>query len=194
VIVVFLIAGWALLAPRERVLGSGIRIVYLHVATTWAGLAGLYLAGLLGAVLATRPRRMLELWLQSVSWTGLGLFAAGFLLSLLAAKISWGGILWGEPRVMASLRVVGLGIIVQAIIAAPVNRRLKGLLWTALATYTAWALRTAELFFHPEQPISESPSLEIKASFYGLFVMTLAAGLMVVWLVHPTTSQGDRPS
>jgi hypothetical protein len=174
----------AALAPPERVLGTGIRAVYLHVAATWAGLVGLYLAGLLGFVLCLRPMRMLETWLRSVGWVSLGLFGFGFVLSLLAAQVTWGGVLWVEPRVAVSLQVVALWIIVQVALMLPWSIRGKGALWVGLAAFSGWALRTSQLVLHPEQPIRESTSLSIQTSFFALFVLMVVAGAIAVPMVH----------
>jgi hypothetical protein len=183
-IAIGIIALWVVFAPSERVLAGDIRVVYLHVATTWAGMTGIYLAGLLGLALLITQRSQIETWLRSVGWVGLGLFVTGFFLSLVAANTSWGGILWTEPRVIASLHVTAVGFVVQAISVASANRRLKGVLWTLAAGFCAWSLQTAELYFHPEQPISASPSLSIRVAFYGLFVLMLAAGSLAVRLIH----------
>lgn len=49
-LVACVMAGAALtaLAPPERALGDGIRVVYLHVAFTWAGLTGFVAMAALG--------------------------------------------------------------------------------------------------------------------------------------------------
>lgn len=178
------IAVIAALAPPERVLGEGIKAVYLHVAASWAGLAGLYLAGLLGLVLLARPVRALEGWVRSIGWVSLALFALGFALSLLAAQINWGGVLWLEPRVTASLQVVALWAIVQVVLTTGVSVRVKAALWVCLTGYAVWVLRASPLVLHPERPIRTSTSVGIQASFIVLFALMLVAGGIAVGMVH----------
>jgi hypothetical protein len=177
---------WIVQAPPERVLGNGIRLVYLHVAATWAGLVGIYVAGVLGLALLPRERVRVEEWASASGWVGVGFFAAGLVLSLLAAQVNWGGILWQEPRVGASIGVVALGILVQLATSTRLRARWKGLLWMLLAGSTVWSLQAAELFFHPAEPVRSSPSLTIKASFYGIFALTLAAGGVLATLIRST--------
>ena len=93
-LVVLLVAmlAWAALAPAEKTLGDGIRIVYLHVAATWAALVGIYAAGLLGILLAVRPGETLERGLGAVGLTALTFFGTGLGLSIVRSIIeSQGG-------------------------------------------------------------------------------------------------------
>ena len=180
---VALLLVWVSFAPAERTLGSGIRSVYLHVAASWSGLAGVYLAGLLGMVLAWRPTAGLERWTRSVASIGIALFIVGFGLSLWSARVNWGGILLGEARVAASFWIVVAGLFVRALTATAMPRRWKGLSWTLLAAFAAWSLSTAELFFHPERPFRSSEAMGIVLGLYGALALTLVAGAMGVLLL-----------
>ena len=92
-----------ILAPTERTLGAGIKIVYLHVALIWTGMVGLLIAGLLGLALALTQRPSLLGWLQAVSWVGFGFFAVGTVVSLIAEIVNWGAVFWSEPRTASIL-------------------------------------------------------------------------------------------
>lgn len=174
----------ALLAPRERTLGSGIRSVYLHVSATWAGLSGFFLLGALGLVLLFWPNRRLGAWVRSIGWAAVMLFAVGYVLSLVAARVNWGGVLWQEPRVRVSFEIlIGAAAVLMANLTA-LDQRWKGVLWVVLITFASWRLQSTQMYFHPEAPIRTSPSLAIKLSFYGLFVLALMAGASIVALMH----------
>ena len=183
---------WALLAPPERQLGEGIRLVYLHVAATWAGLLGIYLAGLMGLHLAITPNRLPEGWTPALATGGLILFTVGLVLSLASARVSWGGILWEEPRLLASFGIVALGAVVWWMTRGMANIRWRGLAWAIFATVSAVSLQAAELFFHPDAPIATSTSGEIRLTFYGLFALAVIAAGLIVFMLLPT-NEPEQP-
>ncbi len=168
---------WALLAPEERSLGSGIRMVYLHVSATWAGITFLYGVGLLGGVSSFLPSPDgLRGWLRSVWTAGLAAFAVGFLLSLVAAQASWGGIFWAEPRVRASLGVVAVSLLALTVEAGVRGSRWRGLTWTVAALACFVILRSAGLFIHPDRPIRSTTPWSIRGTFLGLYAFSLVIG------------------
>lgn len=184
---------WAALAPSERSLGDGIRIVYLHVSATLAGLACLYGVGAVGAVGVVRPLGAVGTRLRFVWVAGLWTFALGFALSLVSATVSWGGIFWAEPRVRASLGVVAVGLLAPAVRAGLANRRLRDLVWPVSAVLIFVVLRTAALYVHPDHPIKSTTPLGIRGAFVAIFVLFLVASLCLAKLMHGW-SDGRRTS
>ncbi len=178
---------WIWYAPSELTLGSGIKIVYLHAASIWAGMTGLTLAGLLGALLLWRPGTPhLERWTRSIAWVAYGLFVLGFLLSLLAAQINWGGVFWQEPRMLSNLRVAAVGLIALVLASWPVSARIKGALWAAFAAFLLGSTLFTPLLLHPGDPIQTATSRAIQITFYGLFVLVLLEGGLLVLLLQAT--------
>lgn len=184
---------WAALAPPERSLGDGIRVVYLHVSATLAGLACLYGVGLLGAVVSLRPVAFLEDRLRSYWIAGLGAFGLGLALSLVSAAVSWGGIFWAEPRLRASLGVVAVGMMAWAAYWSFGSARTRHLVWTVSAAMVFLLLRTAPLYIHPDDPVQSTTPLGIRAAFGGMFVLFLAASFCLAELLR-RTEEGRRPS
>ncbi len=182
--VVFFIVFWVWMAPAERVLGDGIKIVYLHVAATWAGMTGILLIGVLGVLLIVREDRQWISWGESVAWAAITLYALGFLLSIQAARVNWGGFFWAEPRTAATLRVLVLGLLVQGVSGWRPRARWKGLLWLVLAGYLIWSVRIPDLILHPRDPIGTATSPAIQTTFYGLFVLMLVVGGLLSLLIH----------
>lgn len=172
---------WALLAPLERSLGDRIRVVYLHASATWSGLIVLNLTGVagLGAAFGVRESAAAR-WLPRTWLAGLAFFSAGFVLSLLAARQSWGAVYWAEPRVRASVAAIVLGILVYQG-GRTLSTRLRHLFWFAAAALMTIVVRVATLVLHPEQPIQETTPFGIRATFYGLAALMLvgAAALAV---------------
>ncbi len=176
---------WALLAPSERQLGDGIRFVYLHVSATWAGLMGIYGAGLIGLAEAAAPARIPRGWTAAFGRAGLVLFAVGFVVSLVSAQVSWGGIIWTEPRLLASIGIVALGLVVAWTLAGVGSARIDGLAWAGFAAASAVSLQTAGLFFHPDDPIGASTSDPIRWTFFGLFGLATVALFLLVHRFRP---------
>ncbi|MDX1616907.1 MAG: hypothetical protein R3300_21545 [Candidatus Promineifilaceae bacterium] len=175
-----------LLAPEEQTLGEGIKIVYVHVAFIWTGMVGLIAAGLLGLFVSVSARRQVEAWNRVLGGVALGAFAIGLLLSGPAASMNWGGVFWREPRTLAALQVLAMGMIVQVLILWPLPLRLKGLLHAALVGFMVWSIQSTPLVLHPDDPARASGSLAIRATFFILFALTsLVAGwLVVIWRRH----------
>lgn len=177
------------LAPTERTLGSGIKIVYLHVALIWTGMAVLLTAGLLGLAVALLPRPALAGWLRVVGWVGFGFFVVGTAVSLAAEIVNWGAIFWREPRTASILQILAVAIIVQVAASWPLPLRLKGVLFAALAGFMLWSTGRAELVLHPDNPIGASPSWGIRTGFYGLFGLFVLAAVWLALFMHNTYKQ-----
>lgn len=174
---------WVALAPLELTMGTAIRVVYLHVAATLAGLACLYTVGVLAVMTAFRSVPALEVRLRPLWIAGLTAFLLGFILSLLSATISWGGILWAEPRLRASVAVVIVGLVslwVAAGIPAGVMRRLT---WTIAAALSYGLVKSAPLYIHPVHPFQDSTSVGIRAAFLGISSLFLIATLFFAALL-----------
>jgi hypothetical protein len=168
------------LAPEEQTLGSGIGSVYVHVALIWTGILGLAIAGVLslGAALSGRPH--FESWSYPLTWVALGIFAAGLVMSAVAARVNWGGVFWREPRTNAALQVLALGLIVQLMASWPIPLRLKGFLRVGLVLFLLWSLGFTPRVLHPEDPARTSSSAAIRLTFLGLSVL---CSLIAGWLV-----------
>lgn len=188
-VTVLITMGWLWAAPVEKTLGTGIKIVYLHVALIWSGMIGLLLAGVLGIWLLLAGLRTAapvrsgpsRLWrgLRAVSWVGFGLFTLGTVVSLGAEIVNWGGIFWSEPRTASILQILAVAVIVQVLNNWPLDGRLQGLLNAGLAVFMVWSTGRAELVLHPNNPIGTSDSAGIQGTFYGLFILLT---LMAIWL------------
>jgi hypothetical protein len=168
------------LAPAEQTLGSGITSVYVHVALTWAGMTGLTVASALGLATVIFSRPVLQDWAHTIAWVGLGSFAAGLAISALAAGINWGNVFWQEPRFNSALQIVAVSLIVQVINTFPIAYRLRGLLQVLPAIVLIWLTTVTPLVLHPGNAARTSPSIAIRFTFLGLYVLCLLA---CAWIV-----------
>ncbi len=168
------------LAPAEQTLGSGIKSVYIHVALTWTGMSGLIVAGLLGLAAAIFAHSRLHEWAHTVAWVALAMFAAGLVMSILAASINWGAVFWQEPRTNSALQILALGLIVQLINSWQLSYRLKGGLNFLLAAFLMWSVLTTPLVLHPGSAARTTPSSAIRFTFMALFVLCFLAATWIV--------------
>jgi hypothetical protein len=170
-------------APLEKTLGEAIRYVYVHVAFTWAGMFGFYLAGLLGLIVIFRESKRMQKWAQVITWVALGLFIGGGIFSILSQLTSWGGILWQEPRNRTSMMVMAIALIVLILNGWLPWIRVRGALYFGLAIFVAWIIPNTPLVFHPENAASGSESTMIRGAFALLTINLLLIGAWFVWQI-----------
>lgn len=170
------------LAPTERTLGEGIRIVYLHVALIWTGMLGIVLAGVLALPVLFVGRQRLARWMETIARFALGFYAVSGLVSLVAQQINWGGIAWQEPRTSTMLQLLAFFLILQVVKSWLDSARLKAGLNLLMAGVLLWSNWSTPLQLHPEDPIGTSSSPAIRFTFYLLFgLLALAATWMVFY-------------
>ena len=170
-------------APVEQSLGTGIRVVYVHVALIWTGMAGMIINGLLGLAVAVTKRPLFDRWRQVVGWVSIAVFGLGVVVSLWAEQVNWGGVLWREPRNIAVFNVTAVAIITQVLAGWLPNLRGRGLLSIALAAYLMWEIPSTPLVMHPSDPVGTSNSTAIQFTFYSLFLLTFLAAIWAVWYI-----------
>jgi hypothetical protein len=84
---------------------------------------------------------------------------------------------------MAALNGLAVAVIVLAANIWIPWVRLRGLLQAILPVIIFWLTASAPLLLHPRNPITTSDSLGIKLAFGGMFLLTAALAVWVVWLV-----------
>lgn len=184
--ILLVIAAVVVLAPQEKSLGEGIKSVYVHVALTWTGMAGLTLAGLLGIVMLVNQSERLQRWAQALGWVSIALFAGGFVMSMVAAQVNWGGIFWAEPRTTMALQIISVTLIVQVLCSWIQRLRVQALLHIGAALFMTWRIISTELVLHPQSPILNSDSLAIQLTFGAVFLLVVVIACWLVWRLMPS--------
>ena len=92
-----------LFAPREVTMGDVQRIVYLHVAVAWCGLAGCVVMGLMAATYLVRRAPAWDHWAQAAGEIGWLCTTLTLATGSLWAHEAWNTWWTWEPRLTASL-------------------------------------------------------------------------------------------
>lgn len=179
------------LAPAEQTLGQGIKVIYFHVALMWAGMIGLAAAGLMGVRIAVKDHIAVRRWMEALGWVGLGMFAAGVVISFWAAKINWGAVSLQEPKTAAGITFVAIGLIIK-IIGGWINRPgIQGLFNAALIPLVLWSTTRSPQALHPQNAVGASTSPAIQLTFIGLLALALALEAWITWFWQKQTTKND---
>ena len=178
-----LIATLALLPP-EKTLGPVIKVIFLHGALVRIGLLTFLAAGLLGlATLFTRSEALLR-WCLATQKAAVMIWIVYALSSMISTRLSWGEwIAWDEPRVRASIYVLGFSIAALLIVLWVTSRLFTGLTNILVAVVSWLLVRGASILRHPFDPIGTSGSSTYTVLYWLMVAALLVlALLLVVWL------------
>ena len=181
ILIVILQVTILVISPEEKTLGAGIKPVYLHVSLTWTGMLFFLLSGVLGLVLLINGNKRLACWQRNLYLTALIFFGVGFLISMYASWVNWGGIPWQEPKIRNALNVLVAGIGVWYLREFVSIDRIKGFLGIIPLIYLMVSGRSPRMVLHPDSPVAASP-IGIKGTFYILFVLAILLAAWVIWM------------
>ncbi len=170
------------LLPPEKTLGPVIKVIFLHGALVRIGLLTFLVAGLLGlATIFTRGNALLR-WCLATQKAALLIWIVYVLSSMISTRLSWGEwIAWDEPRVRASVYVLGLSI-AALLIVLWVNSRLFTGLTNMLVAIVSWLLvRGASIMRHPFDPIGTSGSSTYAVLYWLMVAALLVLAGLLVW-------------
>lgn len=180
----------SLIPPVEQ-LGDKVRLIIFHGILSISGLTTIYAAGLLALVhlllhliqAVRKPRSktgflrhqdLFGQWSGVIGSYSVAVWLAGTLLSLAAMQIAWGGLMWHEPRTVAALTMVVLGLGKEYLIRGKdaATASAGNVSFAGAVLLIRWTL---EFVMHPENPIGRSDSRAIKLLPMLLLMITLAA-------------------
>jgi len=171
----------AALAPLESILGTNIRLVYLHGAWIWAGLGSFAVAALAGLAGLFFRSVQWHRWSRAFGMTALGVWLTYLPMSLLVMQMNWGGLYFDEPRWRIPFTYAVTGVLLQVglwVLQKPVASSLANVLFAAALF---WSLSRANNVLHPDSPVFNSPSIVIRIYFGGLVALAfLTAGLLSI--------------
>ncbi|UNC92274.1 hypothetical protein [Candidatus Contubernalis alkaliaceticus] len=162
------------LAPAEKTLGQWVKLIYFHSTLSYTGIYTFYAAGILGLLYASLRINFLGDWSLELGRSGLLIWAVSIVLSLISMQVIWGGLLLNEPRTIASIVLLGIGL-GKEIAFSQFNTLIKSLSNTVFALIVFLILSNLTRIMHPDNPIRSSHSMAIRIYPFLLLVCTLAA-------------------
>lgn len=171
----------AAIAPVERTLGTTVRWVFVHASLTQLSLL-FFLGAAILAILVLLGKETLEPWMRVTGWMALGLWAAGFLLSMIPAKLSWG--VWvdfHEPRTQMTLRVLAAGILFLLVTLWVNASRFTAIFQIVLSMVLLTLIRHTAVVRHPVNPIAQADTTAIPLAYSIIFLLALLASLSLTW-------------
>lgn len=175
-----------LVAPEEKTLGLGIKPVYLHVSLTWAGMLLLAVSVILGIVVLLGGNSKVAVWLDQVLNSGFVMYGIGFVVSMYASVINWGGVPFNEPAVRQALSFLIIGVVLWLFSKSIGAVRFRGGIGLLAAGMLLLATESSQSILHPESPVNSSP-LSIKSTFYIMFGLAV---FLSIWMLD---YQRSRP-
>ena len=177
------IAGVTLLGPAERSLGPNVRVVYLHGAWVWTGLAAFLAAAVVGLAGLILRRESLHRWSRALGRTGLIFWVTYLPISMWAMRTNWNGLFLAEPRWRVAMVFAIGGLLLQLGLSLIENPAWASAANLAYFLALFMALRTTENVMHPSSPIWSSDAWRIQIFFGGLLLLTLlAAAQLALWV------------
>jgi hypothetical protein len=166
-------------APLEYTLGEKIRLVYLHGVWVWAGLGSFAAAALSGIIGLIFRSKKWHRWSRAFGWTAMAVWLTYLPMSLLVMQMNWGGLYFDEPRWRIPFTFAVTGVLLQAglwLLGKPPVTSLANCLFAAALFL---GLFGAENVMHPDSPVFNSPSVNIRLYFGILLVLAyLSAGFL----------------
>ena len=183
---------FVLLAPAESRLGNLVKLVYVHGALVWAGLATFSLAGVLGLVALGirylgRSAERARIWYGGTAAAGkaaLAIWIIYVISAILVTGLTWGQwIAWNEPRVQATALILGAALVLALVARLVDHPDFAALVNVAMAILPWILVNQADAIRHPVDPIGGSNSSSIQGYFLLIQLTVLALALfLVVWL------------
>jgi hypothetical protein len=196
--VVAIIASATFFGPEEKILGSNVRIVYLHgawvltaeIAFIAAAIAGAF--GLLAHYTRTSSNHEAVLlnWSEALGRTGIVFWVTYIPLSLWAMEANWNGLSLAEPRFRLAVTFAVVGVLMQLGLWVISNKLLTAGANIAFIIVLRIIFATAANILHPPpSPIFSSGNYVIIGFFVGLNLLTwLAAYFLTRWWL-PTSAK-----
>jgi hypothetical protein len=180
----------AAFGPLEQSLGASIRLVYLHGAWVWAGILVFLAASLAGLAALLTHRSAFFRWSEALGRTGLCFWLTYLPMSLLLMQIDWGGFFFDEPRWRIPFAYGVAGLLLQVGLALFDRRELTAAGNLIFGVALIWSLNGLQSILHPDSPILNSPSWDIRLFFAALLALALLLAWQVarLWLSLPRRS------
>lgn len=177
--------------PDER-LGTMVRFVMFHGASTWVNMATFTLAGLLGLAFVFGAKK-LGVWAEAFRWFSLPLWVVNTVLGILSMQLIWGGILWDEPRLLMTFGVLAGSVVILAMQLIFDHPAIPAILDAVLAASLWTLVLVLPNLFHPDSPVFNSENAVFIYAFFGMVASIAVVAFAIVTLVA-TRARAGRES
>lgn len=144
-------------APTEVTMGDVQRIIYLHVAVAWCGLAAMIALGLCGGAYLVSRRRSLDFWSQAICEVGCLCTFLTLVTGSAWAHEAWGTWWTWEPRLTSSLVMwimyCGM-LLIRSSIEEPYRRARVGAVLAIIGVVDVPLVLMATRWFRGIHPVS----------------------------------------
>ncbi len=178
----------ALLAPAEKQLGDAVKLIYLHAGLVLVSMLLVTAVGALGLLYLLTGRGIFFAWAKPAKAVTLIFWFVYLTSSVIAMRLTWGGIIWNEPRLMlaASIFLVLIAIyLISMTFNAP--RAIASL--NLMMGVSVWVLvaRVPAVMHPTSNPITSSSSNPIKLDTLFIFLFFMAAAILSIILTKQLT-------
>lgn len=181
VAIVFLTA----IGPEEKILGEGVRAVYLHGAWVWTALVLFLVAGVSGLVGLLTKKQKFHCWSSASGHSGILFWVTYLPMSIWAMQANWNGLFLSEPRFRMAMIFAITGILLQFGLALINNPTLTSAANISFIATLFLTLRFTENVMHPPSPMLQSDFSIIQLYFGGLVLLMIVAAWQITrWLYH----------
>lgn len=168
--------------PPDATLGTMVRFVMFHGASTWVNMGTFTLAGVLGLVYVAGGHRV-RVWNEALRWFSLALWVVNSALGILSMKLLWGGILWDEPRLMMTFGILAAAITTLALQLIFDHPAIPAVLDAAIAGTLWFLVLVLPNLFHPDSPVFSSGDPAFIIGFFGMVGTIALAAFSIVALI-----------
>lgn len=170
-------------SPEEKVLGSLVKLVYLHAGLAFTALL-FYLFVLIFSIVPLWVKDRIA-FLKSLSFTALIFWVAYLLSSLLVAYLAWGNVNWSEPRLRIAWEIIFAAVLFLYLAFIFEEKGKTSLIFYflfGLVPISLWLTRYSVL--HPNNPVGRSPSLAIKVFSYLINLEVFSLGVLTFYFIY----------
>lgn len=180
----------ALIAPQEKTLGGYIRLIYIHAAVTWIGLALFAISFFAGAGHLINNKLIGANWVDGFFGNALYFWTASSVIGSVAAYLTWGPAWYMEPRSSMALEILVIAAVV--FLLGPLFKKdaLRVAVETAVPAVVFLMLGLTGKLVHPNNAFVTSDSFEIK--LFALIITVVFAGVAVQGIRWLALSRGAR--
>jgi len=176
--------------PPDETLGTLVRFVMYHGASTWVNMATFTLAGMLGMAFAAGLVRSPR-WGEAFRWISLPLWGINTVLGILSMKLIWGGILWDEPRLHMTFGLLVAALLVFAVqLIAHGRPKIPAVLDAVLAAGLWFFVLVLPNMFHPDSPVFSSGNWDYIGNFLGIVGSLAIIALSIATLIAKRRDDG----